>query len=122
MLKGTLRRYTASVLYLFSIVQSRLNLSFSQFHLYPQRIALVGSVLILISGGLLRSGRSAIVDPGSAPSGPCAPGKHNASPADRLPDLIILLVIGIVLIPLGLWVFHLGEMYAKKTGKLKRSG
>lgn len=47
---------------------------------------------------------------------------HNASLADRLPDLAILLIIGIVLIPLGLWVFHLGEIYAKKTGKLKRSG
>ncbi len=47
---------------------------------------------------------------------------NNASLAERMPDLIILLVIGIVLIPLGLWVFHLGEIYAKKTGKLKRSG
>jgi ABC-2 type transport system permease protein len=47
---------------------------------------------------------------------------HNASLMERLPDLVILLVIGIVLIPLGLWVFHLGEVYAKKTGKLKRSG
>ena len=47
---------------------------------------------------------------------------NNASLADRMPDLMILLVIGIVLIPLGLWVFHLGEIYAKKTGKLKRSG
>lgn len=56
----------------------------------------------------IRSMRAAIID--------------NASLADRLPDLIILLVIGIALIPLGLWVFHLGEIYAKKTGKLKRSG
>ena len=66
--------------------------------------------LSVISPGTyaLRSMRAAII--------------HNASPADRLPDLIILLVIGIVLIPLGLWVFHLGEMYAKKTGKLKGSG
>ena len=47
---------------------------------------------------------------------------NNASIAARLPDLVILLIIGIVLIPLGLWVFHLGEIYAKKTGKLKRSG
>jgi ABC-2 type transport system permease protein len=47
---------------------------------------------------------------------------NNASIASRLPDLVILLIIGIVLIPLGLWVFHLGEIYAKKTGKLKRSG
>lgn len=91
---------------------------------------IVGSVLMLISGVYyevsvlpkwirplsvispgtytLRSMRAAIID--------------NASLVDRLPDLIILLVIGIVLIPLGLWVFHLGEIYAKKTGKLKRSG
>ena len=47
---------------------------------------------------------------------------NNASIPARLPDLVILLIIGIVLIPLGLWVFHLGEIYAKKTGKLKRSG
>jgi ABC-2 type transport system permease protein len=33
-----------------------------------------------------------------------------------------LLVIGVVSIPLGLWVFRLGEVHAKKHGKLKRSG
>jgi ABC-2 type transport system permease protein len=33
-----------------------------------------------------------------------------------------LLVIGVVSIPLGLWVFRRGEIYAKKHGKLKRSG
>jgi ABC-2 type transport system permease protein len=33
-----------------------------------------------------------------------------------------LLVIGVVSIPLGLWVFTRGERYAKKHGKLKRSG
>jgi ABC-2 type transport system permease protein len=33
-----------------------------------------------------------------------------------------LLVIGAVSIPLGLWIFHRGEVYAKKHGKLKRSG
>jgi ABC-2 type transport system permease protein len=33
-----------------------------------------------------------------------------------------LLVMGVVFVPLGLFVFHLGERYAKKTGKLKRSG
>jgi len=47
---------------------------------------------------------------------------HNASVIDRLPDLLILLGIGIALVPLGLLVFHLGEIYAKKTGKLKRNG
>ena len=33
-----------------------------------------------------------------------------------------LIVIGVVSIPLGLWVFRRGELYAKRHGKLKRSG
>jgi ABC-2 type transport system permease protein len=33
-----------------------------------------------------------------------------------------LLVIGVLSIPLGLWVFRVGEQYAKRHGKLKRSG
>jgi hypothetical protein len=33
-----------------------------------------------------------------------------------------LLVIGAFSIPIGLSVFKAGERYAKKTGKLKRSG
>ena len=33
-----------------------------------------------------------------------------------------LLVIGVASIPLGLWVFGRGEQYAKRHGKLKRSG
>jgi ABC-2 type transport system permease protein len=33
-----------------------------------------------------------------------------------------LVLIGIVTIPLGLWVFRRGEQYAKRHGKLKRSG
>ena len=33
-----------------------------------------------------------------------------------------LLVIGAVSVPLGLWVFRTGERYAKRHGKLKRSG
>jgi ABC-2 type transport system permease protein len=33
-----------------------------------------------------------------------------------------LLIMGAVFVPLGLFVFHLGESYAKRTGKLKRSG
>ena len=37
-------------------------------------------------------------------------------------DIWPLLVIGAVAIPLGLWVFGRGEIYAKKHGKLKRSG
>ena len=37
-------------------------------------------------------------------------------------DLWPLLVIGVVSIPLGAWVFHRGEVYAKRNGLLKRSG
>jgi ABC-2 type transport system permease protein len=37
-------------------------------------------------------------------------------------DVWPLLVIGVVSIPLGLWVFNRGEVYAKRHGKLKRSG
>jgi ABC-2 type transport system permease protein len=33
-----------------------------------------------------------------------------------------LLIMGVVFVPLGIWIFHLGELYAKRTGKLKRSG
>jgi ABC-2 type transport system permease protein len=33
-----------------------------------------------------------------------------------------LLIIGAILIPLGLFVFSAGETFAKKTGRLKRSG
>jgi hypothetical protein len=33
-----------------------------------------------------------------------------------------LIVIGVVAIPLGLYIFGLGERHAKRHGKLKRSG
>jgi ABC-2 type transport system permease protein len=33
-----------------------------------------------------------------------------------------LLIMGIIFVPMGLFVFNLGESYAKRTGKLKRSG
>jgi ABC-2 type transport system permease protein len=37
-------------------------------------------------------------------------------------ELWPLVLIGAVSIPLGLWVFRIGEIYAKRHGKLKRSG
>ena len=37
-------------------------------------------------------------------------------------DVWPLLVIGACSIPLGLWIFSIGERHAKKHGKLKRSG
>ena len=47
---------------------------------------------------------------------------ENASLADLSSDIIVLLLIGAFLIPFGFWVFSRAEIYAKKTGKLKRSG
>ena len=37
-------------------------------------------------------------------------------------DIWPLLIIGAASIPLGLWIFNRGEVYAKRHGKLKRSG
>jgi len=37
-------------------------------------------------------------------------------------DIWPLIVIGVVAIPLGLWIFGVGERHAKRHGKLKRSG
>ena len=45
-----------------------------------------------------------------------------ATPTEVWGDIWPLLVIGTVAIPLGLWTFRRGERYAKKHGKLKRSG
>ena len=42
--------------------------------------------------------------------------------SDLLNDLWPLVVMAIVLIPLGIWVFGKAEQYAKRTGKLKRVG
>ena len=37
-------------------------------------------------------------------------------------DIWPLIVIGLVSVPLGIWVFRRGELHAKRHGKLKRSG
>jgi ABC-2 type transport system permease protein len=47
---------------------------------------------------------------------------EGATPADVWGDIWPLLLIGTIAIPLGLWVFRRGELYAKRHGKLKRSG
>lgn len=39
-----------------------------------------------------------------------------------LPYIIPLFISGLITIPLGVWVFNIGEKYAKRTGKLKRDG
>jgi ABC-2 type transport system permease protein len=47
---------------------------------------------------------------------------EGAGLGDLWPTLVGLLVVGLVSIPAGVWVFGLGERYAKRTGRLKRSG
>jgi ABC-2 type transport system permease protein len=41
---------------------------------------------------------------------------------DLWPDVWPLLIMAVVLIPMGIWMFGVAERYAKRTGKLKRVG
>ena len=47
---------------------------------------------------------------------------HGLSPSQALPDLAILLLMGIVLVPASVWCFGRAETRAKRLGLLKRSG
>jgi len=50
-------------------------------------------------------------------------GLIDGTPVSALTHLIWpLIVMGVVLIPFGLWAFGRAERYAKRTGKLKRVG
>lgn len=49
-------------------------------------------------------------------------GAGVATIADIAPDLLRLLLLGAVLVPFGLWVFDKAEHWAKRNGKLKRTG
>jgi ABC-2 type transport system permease protein len=46
----------------------------------------------------------------------------NAGWAELLPELALLLGMGLVTIPAGIWVFCRAELHAKRTGRLKRAG
>ena len=91
---------------------------------------IVSSVLLLVSGvyydvsvlpGWMQA--IAIVSPVTyALEGSRAALQDGAGLAELWSSIWVLLVMGAVFVPLGLWVFHLGEVYAKRTGKLKRSG
>src|ERR671917_576891 len=48
--------------------------------------------------------------------------QHGAGAAELWSSIWPLLIMGAVFVPLGIFIFHLGESYAKRTGKLKRSG
>jgi ABC-2 type transport system permease protein len=45
-----------------------------------------------------------------------------AQVGDLLGDVWPLVIMGLVLIPAGVWLFGRAERYAKRTGKLKRVG
>jgi ABC-2 type transport system permease protein len=45
-----------------------------------------------------------------------------APPMAVVGDLAVLAVMGLILVPGGLLVFRAAERYAKRTGRLKRSG
>ena len=47
---------------------------------------------------------------------------HNAPTSELVGDILILILSGVVLIPIGYFIFRAGEHYAKKHGKLKKSG
>ncbi len=91
---------------------------------------IVSSVLLLVSGvyydvSVLPGWMQAIatVSPVTyALEGSRAALQDGAGFAELWDSIWVLLVMGAVFVPLGLWVFHLGEVYAKRTGKLKRSG
>jgi ABC-2 type transport system permease protein len=51
------------------------------------------------------------------------PGHIVGAPLSAVaPELLVLALMGLVMIPLGLWVFGQVEDWAKRTGKLKRTG
>jgi ABC-2 type transport system permease protein len=47
---------------------------------------------------------------------------EGAGPQAIAGDLVILALMGVALIPIGLLVFRVAERYARRTGRLKRSG
>jgi ABC-2 type transport system permease protein len=47
---------------------------------------------------------------------------EDASTAALVPSLIPTLLLGAAALPIGIAVFGWGERYAKRTGRLKRSG
>ena len=49
-------------------------------------------------------------------------GSGTATLASIVPDLARLLLLGAILVPFGLWAFSKAEHWAKRNGKLKRTG
>ena len=88
------------------------------------------SCLLLVSGVYYSIDDPAAMDAGAvAPlAGDLRPRRGPAGLIDGTPvtellhDVWPLIVMGVVLIPFGLWAFGRAERYAKRTGKLKRVG
>jgi ABC-2 type transport system permease protein len=91
---------------------------------------IVSSLLLLVSGvyypvNVLPGWMQAIatVSPVTyALEGSRAALLEGAGVAQLWEDIWPLIIMGVVFVPLGSWIFHVGEVYAKRTGKLKRSG
>jgi ABC-2 type transport system permease protein len=49
-------------------------------------------------------------------------GAPPSSLTSIFPDLLRLLLLGVILVPFGLWIFGKAEHWAKRHGKLKRTG
>jgi ABC-2 type transport system permease protein len=95
-----------------------------------QMAFVIQSVLLLVSGvyysiDILPSWMQAIshLSPATYALDGVRKGLIDGVPASQLVgDIWPLIVMGIVLIPFGLWAFGRAEQYAKRTGKLKRVG
>ena len=68
-----------------------------------QTIAVISPVTYVLDGT-----RAAVLD--------------GAGISDLVQYIVPLLVLGVVMLPCGLYAFKLAENYAKRTGKLKRVG
>jgi ABC-2 type transport system permease protein len=95
-----------------------------------QMAFVIQSVLLLVSGvyysvDILPGWMQAVsrLSPATYALDGVRKGLIDGVPASQLVgDIWPLIVMGIVLIPFGLWAFGRAEQYAKRTGKLKRVG
>ena len=102
--------------------------------LYPERgvqmTHIVQALLLLVSGvyypvEVLPGGLQLIAQISPATyvlQGMRAAILEGASIAELTRYLWPLLVMGVVMLPMGVWLFRRGERYAKRAGKLKRNG
>ena len=96
----------------------------------PQVTFIIGSLLLLISGvyyevDVLPAPMQALshVSPVTYALRGIRAALLDDQPTSTLwPNIWPLMVIGLVTVPLGIWVFSVGERFAKRTGRLKRNG